>query len=289
MYNRHPWRTDVIHSNTGWAAFSLKGERRRQEDALAVHERWGPDKGFLAYVIDGHGPQGKYVARFVKRKLPGYLLREGFNVGRQHQAVRQTCFKLDREIKTSYKRGNERFDGGVTLSLLYLSRQTRFIATVGDSPCYRFNGDLERIAPLHALHNVDESVRVTRSGGRILNGRILAWYMDRGGINVTRTIGDPAYDDACEEISEHEHLIPVPYISDDFVLQDTKWLLLTSDGFMRALDEAGVINAWIRNAFRWESGSAWDVSNRFRERIVTSLPADNTTYLMVDPHLFTTP
>lgn len=274
----------MIQFGDTWAAFSLLGARDRQCDAFRVHTHWGPEEGTLVFVADGHGPDGKKSARLVDQKLAKLLLDAGFAPGKEESAVREACLSLDRRIKHKY-------DGGTTLTLAYLSRRYSFLAWVGDSPAFCYGRhDVRLLTRSHVLGRCDELERLQAVGAKVHYRkkrpvRVCAEDGSNRMIELTRSIGDRAYDPPRRIASGKELLPPLPeFMCDQEVLARAEWIMLTSDGVPRALDESLIPSSELEFLQRERGLTPQQAAERFHKLVLRAHPDDNSTVALARPY-----
>jgi serine/threonine protein phosphatase PrpC len=188
-------RPAVLQRPLEWAAHSIQGHRDYQEDRYI-----GDDATGLFAVFDGHG--GALTSETAKNTFAGHWkeLRSG---GVAPASAWPAAFKATEE---SYKKvsanvpdtgGSMRSHGreGSTACAAFVSDTHISVANAGDSRCVlcRNNGQAIAMSVDHKPTDAPELERLTKHGFKVVRGRIYEVATGKGGLNLSRALGDLHY------------------------------------------------------------------------------------------------
>jgi serine/threonine protein phosphatase PrpC len=187
-------RPAVLPRPLEWAAHSIQGRREYQEDRFI-----GDDATGLFAVFDGHG--GALTSETAKNTFAGHW-KELRSSGMAPASAWPAVFKATEE---SYKKvstvpdtgGSMRNQGreGSTACAAFVSDTHVSVANAGDSRCVlcRKNGQAIAMSIDHKPTDAPEYERLTKHGFKVVRGRIYDVATGKGGLNLSRALGDLHY------------------------------------------------------------------------------------------------
>lgn len=176
--------------------------KTNQDSFFAVHT-FNDDKTKLAFgVMDGHGPNGHYVSRWVAERIPA-LMKEKADVLSKFpkRTLTEIFVQTDQELENI---GVDLTLSGTTVTVAYIEGSNIYVANAGDSRCV-----LARMIAPEKMEAIDlsddhkpdlpaEQARIQKAGGRVAplaswpDGPRRVWLPtdDVPGLAMSRSMGD---------------------------------------------------------------------------------------------------
>ncbi len=215
-----PW---IMSGN--WGTFSIQGRREYQEDRAFC----APFVGLYA-VFDGHG--GPLASETAMRTCMINFERARSAVGDGAKDV--PWLEMFKGLEESYRKasagvpddkGSKRGEGreGSTACVALVQDEFISVANAGDSRCVlcEKNGKATALSVDHKPDDKDELARLTREGFKVVRGRVYQTTTNKGGLNMSRALGDFHYGNGvtCE-----------PDVVEKKIGPDDELLILATDG-----------------------------------------------------------
>ena len=245
----------VLHSMASLSRTGrTQGQRKKSnQDASFAFRQYVEEHQAIAGVMDGHGPNGASVSRFVRRTLPGLIAKELAARGEVAvQSAMRTAFLATHESLSSTPEPiNARLSGATAVvSLLQGNKITT--AWVGDSRALvvrELSKNCHRAVPLTRDHKSvgAERVRIVNNGGRVqrmvtANGQEVGparvWLRTSWipGLAMSRVIGDT--------VAHSVGVVAEPEVSTHETDDKDRFLVIATDGvfeFLSNHDVAGIV------------------------------------------------
>jgi serine/threonine protein phosphatase PrpC len=245
----------VLHSMASLSRTGrMQGQRKKSnQDASFAFKQYVDDHQAIAGVMDGHGPNGASVSRFVRRTLPGLIAKELAARGEVAvQSVMRTAFLTTHESLSSTSEPiNARLSGSTAVVSLLQGRKIT-TAWVGDSRALivrELSNNCHRAVPLTRDHKPvgAERTRIVNNGGRVqrmvaANGQEVGparvWLRTSWipGLAMSRVIGDT--------VAHSVGVVAEPEVSTHELDDKDRFLVVASDGvfeFLSNHDVAGIV------------------------------------------------
>ena len=217
-----------VYSNQPINQLLFQAHSHSLQDRYAVRET---DQGSLYAVFDGHG--GGMVSETAKNTFADHffaLLGEGslreswFNT---FQATEESYRALDLKEETG---GSKRLEGreGSTCNAAFIRGNKLSTANAGDSRCVlcQKNGSAIAMSTDHKPTDAAEYIRLQENGFKVVRGRIYRIDTGKGGLNLSRALGDFHYENG------------VPFTPDVYfktLTEEDELLILGTDGLWDAM------------------------------------------------------
>ena len=241
----------VLHS---MASLSRTGrtqgqKKKSNQDSSFAFRQFVQDHQAIAGVMDGHGPNGAAVSRFVRRTLPGLIARELAARGEVAvQSAMRTAFLATHEsLRTTLEPINARLSGSTAVVAL-LQGQKITTAWVGDSRALvvrELSSNCHRAVPLTKDHKPvgAERTRIVNNGGRDQRmvdpsgrevGPARVWLRTSWvpGLAMSRVIGDT--------VAHSVGVVAEPEVSTHELDERDRFLVVASDGVFEFLSNHDV-------------------------------------------------
>lgn len=241
-------------------------DKRNQDAYVTLRKFRGNDDEMLFGVFDGHGELGTECATFVAERLPKEIAARGFgNVSAYEAAFRETNSALRASAVDDSL-------SGTTAIVAHIKGRDMYVMNVGDSRATMAiaarNKDGEVTGAVDTVDlssdqtpfRADECERVKRAGARVLtldqlegfkDPTVQCWGTEQDddgdpprlwakngmypGTAFTRSIGDA--------VAERIGVLPLPEIEHVRLSQDTKAVILASDGVFEFIPSTSVVKA----------------------------------------------
>merc|ERR1711991_1141149 len=181
-----------------WGDSSFQGMRDYQEDRWVVQEK---DVGTLYAVFDGHG--GALTSETARKTFADHFFG---NLAAGGQ-LRLIWAKTFRDTEESYRvasegkddnDGSKRTEGreGATCNAAFIAGDRLSTANAGDSRCVvcQRDGSALPMSVDHKPLDKGEFERLKKHGFQVVRGRIYRQDNGRGGLNLSRALGDFLYE-----------------------------------------------------------------------------------------------
>lgn len=246
---------DIVHS---MASLSRAGKERLQrkvnQDSCFAYREFVQSYQAIAGVLDGHGPNGHGVSRFIRKRLPSAIAEHLKTKGEVpvHAVLRSAFIDTHESLRYAPESINARLSGSTAVvTLLQGKRATT--AWVGDSRAIIVRRELSggwRGVPLtqdHKPTSASELTRIVASGGRVerltdASGKEIgphrvwlpgAWVP---GLAMSRAMGD--------FVAHSVGVIADPEVISHEIEEQDQFLIIASDGvweFMSIQDVADLM------------------------------------------------
>ena len=246
----------VLHS---MATLSRTGrtqgqKKKSNQDSSFAFRQYVQEHQAIAGVMDGHGPNGASVSRFVRKTLPGLIAKELATRGEvaTQSAMRTAFIETHESLRSTVESPiNARLSGTTAVVSLLQGRKVT-TAWVGDSRALivrKLSSNCYRAIPLTKDHKPvgAERTRILNNGGRVQRmvdgtgrevGPARVWL--RGswvpGLAMSRVIGDT--------IAHSVGVVAEPEVSTHELDVKDEFLVVASDGvfeFLSNHDVAGIV------------------------------------------------
>lgn len=173
--SRHQISMDsIIHSMASLSrAGKEKGRKKTNQDSCFAFRQFVQPHQAIAGVMDGHGPNGHAVSRFIRKHLPGTIAEQIKSKGEVavHTVLRSSFIQTHEALRYAPESINARLSGSTAVVTLFQGRRVT-AAWVGDSRAIvvRQEGGLWRGIPLTQDHKPScpgELTRIVNHGGRV--------------------------------------------------------------------------------------------------------------------------
>lgn len=242
----------VLHSMASLSRTgrTTQGQRKKSnQDASFAFRQYVEDHQAIAGVMDGHGPNGASVSRFVRRTLPGLIAKEMAARGEVAvQSAMRTAFLTTHESLSSTPEPiNARLSGSTAVVSLLQGRKIT-TAWVGDSRALivrELSKNCHRAVPLSRDHKPvgAERTRIVNNGGRVqrmvaANGQEVGparvWLRTSWipGLAMSRVIGDT--------VAHSVGVVAEPEVSTHELDDKDRFLVVATDGVFEFLSNHDV-------------------------------------------------
>lgn len=242
----------VLHS---MASLSRTGrtqgqKKKSNQDASFAFRQYVQGHQAIAGVMDGHGPNGASVSKYVRRTLPGLIAKEMANRGEVAvQSVMRTAFLTTHESLSSTSEPINARLSGATAVVSLLQGKKITTAWVGDSRALvirEISSGCHRAIPLTRDHKPVglERTRILNNGGRVqrmydsISGREVGparvWLRSSWvpGLAMSRVIGDT--------VAHGVGVVAEPEVSTHELDEKDRFLVVATDGVFEFLSNHDV-------------------------------------------------
>ncbi|XP_062222861.1 probable protein phosphatase 2C 21 isoform X2 [Phragmites australis] len=291
-----------------YAVSSVQGRCEKMEDACAaVPDLDGTKSTSFFGVYDGHG--GAEVALYCARQFHNELVNDPNYQNNPANAMRSVFFRMDDLIQQSNEWRelvNPRGDGGFipclktgvcanvwpfnqeqapegsTACVVLIKDNQIIVGNAGDSRCVlSSNGQATDLSTDHKPNRSYESPRIERAGGHIVENKLrgLGWVALNGHLlPISRAIGDSIFKQNENFPPEKQMVTCNPDIRTVDIDDNTKFLVIASDGIWNILSSQLVVN----HVHRCLRSGQTDLCVICEELIGRCLPSnDNMTVILV--------
>lgn len=211
-----------------------QGDRNHMEDYYSC-DRLSQDVVFLC-VYDGHG--GKKSASYFSKKIPKVLSKLNLESTTLTSDIQSELVKLDIDTYEKGKVNKEKkiVSSGSTVSGVLIFPDRYITINIGDSRTVILQDNKMISTVDHTPSLISEFVRVTETvRDFIVNGRV------RGGLNLTRAMGDYDYKIENEKYKLEPSISAVPDVI-EIPRKNQDQIFITSDGLLDVYDNCSLIH-----------------------------------------------
>jgi serine/threonine protein phosphatase PrpC len=230
---------EMLHKVGFTSHLGRKTEQHNQDDFCITRKK----EKLLLSVFDGHGPDGHYIAAFVRDRLPGLILEDCDPMLWEYH-IKEAFEKIQTQVVETTDEFNCKISG-TTASIAVVHGKTLFVASVGDSKVVlgkRVQGryEAEVLTEDHKPTCLKERKRIEACGGEIkrLSGDIPLRIFRPGkrtpGLSLSRAIGD--------SMAHSIGVTHIPEITSLTLSHDHAFLLVCSDGVWEFISPQEAVN-----------------------------------------------
>eukprot|EP00357_Protocruzia_adherens_P033611 CAMPEP_0114996242 /NCGR_PEP_ID=MMETSP0216-20121206/14193_1 /TAXON_ID=223996 /ORGANISM="Protocruzia adherens, Strain Boccale" /LENGTH=322 /DNA_ID=CAMNT_0002360407 /DNA_START=31 /DNA_END=999 /DNA_ORIENTATION=- len=252
--DKKKYSRDGANAKFRYGASEMQGWRTGMEDAHITEVDFDTDTAFFG-VFDGHG--GSEVAEFVERHLCSVIRElDSYKNNELGKAMSEGFLKIDEllqtpngieEIKTlkaqskekeegnklafllstpDYdEQGNYRINAGCTANAAFIRGTDLVVANAGDTRSVLCRaGRAVEMSKDHKPDNPEESARIAKAGGEVLDGRV------NGNLNLSRSLGDLEFKKVDRLPAEEQMITAFPDLKKETLDRECEFMIIACDG-----------------------------------------------------------